>query len=223
MSTAVIESRSLAEARPFSGFHFADAEANHSHAYLLPAVERLLEQATLHGDRRVFDLGCGNGSVAAHLADLGYDVTGVDPSDEGIHRARRAYPQLALSPGSAYDDLAEQYGRYPAVVSLEVVEHVYDPRKYAATLYDLVEKGGTAIVSTPYHGYWKNLALAVSGKMDRHFTALWDHGHIKFWSFSTLSTLLSEAGFRDIKFLRVGRIPMLAKSMIAVGRKVVGG
>jgi hypothetical protein len=32
----------------------------------------------------------------------------------------------------------------------------------------------------------------------------------------TLKSLLSEAGFEDISFVRVGRIPLLAKSMIAV-------
>jgi 2-polyprenyl-6-hydroxyphenyl methylase/3-demethylubiquinone-9 3-methyltransferase len=56
-------------------------------------------------------------------------------------------------------------------------------------------------------------------KMDSHFTALRDHGHIKFWSVQTLGTLLDEAGFRDVSFLRVGRIPPLAKSMIAVAKR----
>jgi 2-polyprenyl-6-hydroxyphenyl methylase/3-demethylubiquinone-9 3-methyltransferase len=55
--------------------------------------------------------------------------------------------------------------------------------------------------------------------MDAHFTALWDYGHIKFWSEKTLRVLLEEAGFRDIRFRRVGRVPALAKSMIAVARK----
>ena len=32
-------------------------------------------------------------------------------------------------------------------------------------------------------------------------------------------SLLSEAGFVDIRFERVGRIPPLAKSMIAIARK----
>ena len=110
-------------------------------------------------------------------------------------------------------------GRFPVVTSLEVAEHVYAPRHYAATLFDLLEPGGTAIVSTPYHGYWKNLAMALTGKLDAHFTALWDHGHIKFWSIRTLGELLREAGFVDIRFERVGRVPVLAKSMIAVARK----
>lgn len=78
---------------------------------------------------------------------------------------------------------------------------------------------GIAIISTPYHGYWKNLALALTGKMDAHFTALWDHGHIKFWSIKTLGKLLREAGFVDIRFKRVGQVPALAKSMVVIARK----
>lgn len=105
------------------------------------------------------------------------------------------------------------------VVSLEVVEHVFDPKLFARNLFALVAPGGCAVVSTPYHGYLKNLALAVTGRMDRHFTALWDGGHIKFWSIETLGRLLRDAGFKTVRFVRVGRIPPLARSMIAVAEK----
>jgi 2-polyprenyl-6-hydroxyphenyl methylase/3-demethylubiquinone-9 3-methyltransferase len=63
---------------------------------------------------------------------------------------------------------------------MEVVEHVYNPRKYVACVYSLLEECVVAIISTPYHSYIKNLALALTGKMDAHFTALWEFGHIKF-------------------------------------------
>ena len=105
------------------------------------------------------------------------------------------------------------------MVSLEVVEHVYYPRRYAKAIFDLLEPGGHAVISTPYHGYLKNLALALVGKMDFHYTALWDHGHIKFWSVATLSRLFIEQGMQLEKVLRVGRVPILAKSMILVFRK----
>lgn len=78
-------------------------------------------------------------------------------------------------------------------------------------------RGG--IISTPYHGYLKNLALAATGKMNAHFTALWDHGHIKFWSIPTLTQLLRERGFTNIRSRCVGRIPAIARSMIAVPQK----
>lgn len=214
----------MKDASEISGYRYAHAACSCAHDYLLPTV-----RAELRGQfsrlpdspSRVFDLGCGNGSVAAALTTEGWDVTGVDPSSEGITEARKTHPELQLAQGSAYDDLAATYGRFPVVISLEVVEHVYAPRDYARTLFNLVDPGGAAIISTPYHGYFKNLALSVAGKMDAHFTALWDHGHIKFWSISTLTTLLSEVGFVDVRFRRVGRVPQLAKSMIAIAQKPI--
>ncbi len=206
------------------GYSYEDAQTNCSHSYLLPTVrEELAKLLKQFGDDssppRVFDLGCGNGSVASVLNQDGWDVTGVDPSSQGIDQAKESYPDLKLFLGSAYDDLAKEYGTFPAIVSLEVVEHVYAPRDYAKSLYQLCEPGGVVLVSTPYHGYIKNVALALSGKMDAHFTALWDHGHIKFWSRKTLSFLLQEAGFQEPRFALVGRVPPLAKSMIAIARK----
>lgn len=198
------------------GYHYDDGDHNSSHQYLLPGVS-----AAISGLQpgRMFDLGCGNGSVAKYFTDAGWTVTGVDPSEKGVTQAQANYPDLDLRLGSAYEDLAGKYGTFPLVLSLEVVEHLYEPRTYAKTVFDLLEPGGRFVLSTPYHGYLKNLALAVTGKMDAHFTALWDHGHIKFWSEKTLSILLEEAGFTNIQFSRVGRIPPLAKSMIAVAQK----
>jgi 2-polyprenyl-3-methyl-5-hydroxy-6-metoxy-1,4-benzoquinol methylase len=203
-----------------SAYRYQHAKTSCAHAYLAPALIRILDELKLEPSKqRLFDIGCGNGSMADRFAQQGWDVTGVDPSIDGIQQARSAYPELKLYNGSAYDDLAAVYGRFPVVVSLEVVEHVYSPRTFARTAFDLLEPGGTAIISTPYHGYLKNLALAVSGAMDRHFTALWDNGHIKFWSMATLGELLREAGFEAVKFERVGRVRALAKSMVAIARR----
>lgn len=203
-----------------SGYRYAGATNAHSHHFLMPRVRSELARLKTDLEKaRLFDLGCGNGSVASLLDNDGWEVTGVDPSTEGIAAARAAYPTLRLEVGSAYEDLVGRFGRFPVLVSLEVVEHVYAPRDYARTVFDLLEPGGTAIISTPYHGYWKNLVIAASGGMDRHFTALWDHGHIKFWSISTLTQLLRETGFRQIRWHLVGRIPALARSMIAVASR----
>jgi len=199
-------------------YHYDTSGLSCVHEYLLPAVEKIV---SARKPQRIFDLGCGNGSVANKLCRYA-PVSGIDISRSAVQIANHAFPHLNIEAASVYDDLAATYGRYPVVISLEVVEHLYDPRTYADRLFDLVEPGGIAIVSTPYHGYWKNLALALTGSLDAHFTALWDGGHIKFWSINTLRTLLSKSGFSHIEFLRVGRIPLLAKSMIAVAKKSNG-
>lgn len=198
-------------------YGYASANAHHTDGYLVPIVLAALQR--LAPGKPIFELGCGNGSTAAKLVEAGYSVTGIDPSKSGIAIATRAFPQCRLEVGSSDEDLAARFGTFEVVLSLEVAEHVYSPKRYAEAIADLLEPGGIAIISTPYHAYLKNLALAVTGKMDGHFTALWEGGHIKFWSRQTLGTLFATAGFDEIGFQRVGRIPAFAKSMVAIYRK----
>jgi 2-polyprenyl-6-hydroxyphenyl methylase/3-demethylubiquinone-9 3-methyltransferase len=198
------------------GAVYGDASPTCANAYLWPALKRAAD-ARCWRDPRAFDLGCGNGATCKMLTSLGFDATGIDPSETGIAIARANGINAHI--GNGCDDLAAVYGTFPLVVSLEVIEHCDRPPAFARTFLSLIAPGGMGFLSTPYHGYLKNLALAACGQMDRHFTALWDGGHIKFFSIRTLRQLLTEAGAGDLEFLRIGRIPALARSMVAIVRK----
>ncbi len=170
-------------------------------------------------DKRLFEVGFGNGWTANHLAQMGYQVSGIEPSDSGVAIAQRTYPSLNLQSGNAYQDLQAKFGTFSIVYSLEVIEHVQFPRKFARSVFNLLEPSGCAIISTPYHGYVKNLIIALLGKTDSHYDPLWDDGHIRFFSEATLTTLLLEAGFSKVEFKRAGRFGPIAKSMIAIAVK----
>jgi 2-polyprenyl-3-methyl-5-hydroxy-6-metoxy-1,4-benzoquinol methylase len=191
-----------------------------------PIAARIIHRLTTAEPRirRVLDAGCGNGNLSARIAAAGFQVAGFDMSVSGIEHARRAFPELQFEVASAYDDLCAQFdGPFDACVCVEVIEHMYDPRACVDRLYEVLRPGGLLLLTTPYHGYFKNLALAITGKMDRHFTALWDGGHVKFWSRSTLTTLLHERGFRVIGFEGAGRVPLLWKSMILIAQRAGRG
>lgn len=198
-----------------SAYQYADLAPAHTSAYLMRSVEELI--AAKGKQARIFEIGFGNGANAKRLSDLGYQVTGVEPSSAGSALASEL--GLNLHQGSTEDDLAARFGQFPIVISLEVIEHVYSPATFARRVADLLEPGGIAVISTPYHSYLKNLALAVSGKMESHFTALWEGGHIKFFSRQTLGQLFAQFGLEEVAFRRVGRFPVLAKSMVGVYRK----
>ena len=206
-------------------YGWKSAEAAHSHSCLLPVIDDAIKLAIGRNGMQannlsIFDAGCGNGYLAGYLRAQGHTVAGCDASREGIKHARQAYPDIRFEDLSIYEKLFEQFGDdWDIVVSSEVVEHLYDPRKFTKNVYDLLRPGGAFVVTTPYHGYLKNLVMAVAGKMDNHFTALWDGGHIKFWSVNTLSVLLTEAGFREISFSGAGRLPWLWKSMVLTATK----
>jgi 2-polyprenyl-3-methyl-5-hydroxy-6-metoxy-1,4-benzoquinol methylase len=206
---------------PDYGWNSGEAEA--SHDYLQPVVLSALRSVVPAGARaaRVFDAGCGNGALLRKLQLSGYEVSGCDASESGVAQARKLCgDEVRVERLSVYEDLSGTFGgQWDVVISTEVIEHLYAPRDFIQQAHRLLAPGGTLILSTPYHGYLKNLALAATGALDHHFTALWDGGHIKFWSYRTLKQLLAEFGFDRFSFFGAGRLPWLWKSMVVVARK----
>jgi 2-polyprenyl-3-methyl-5-hydroxy-6-metoxy-1,4-benzoquinol methylase len=174
----------------------------------------------LDGVRSICDLGCGNGHIAGRLASLGYEVTGIDASRSGIRIAQQTYPKVKFieaTIGGSFEHLAMQC--FDLVISSDVIEHLYRPSDLLDAACSLLRPGGHLLLGTPYHGYFKNLALAITGRMDSHFSTLHDGGHIKFFSVNTLSQLLTTHSFEDLSFTYYGRAPWLWKNMICHARK----
>jgi 2-polyprenyl-3-methyl-5-hydroxy-6-metoxy-1,4-benzoquinol methylase len=167
--------------------------------------------------RSICDLGCGNGHISGRLAQLGYDVTGIDASASGIQIARRTYPRVEFVHALIDRDLS--LGQFDLVISSDVIEHLYRPSDLLEAAVSQLKPNGQILLGTPYHGYFKNLVLAATGKMDAHFSALHDGGHIKFFSVNTLSKLMHGHGFDDLSFTFYGRAPWLWKNMICHARK----
>ncbi|MEN3326112.1 MAG: hypothetical protein V7638_919 [Acidobacteriota bacterium] len=171
----------------------------------------------LEGVQSICDLGCGNGNITGQLAALGYRVTGVDASASGIEIAQRAYPGAEFV--HALIDCDLNLGQFDLVISSDVIEHLYRPSDLLEAAVTQLKPGGQLLLGTPYHGYFKNLVLAATGKMDAHFSALHDGGHIKFFSINTVSKLIRAHGFDDLSFTFYGRAPWLWKNMICHARK----
>ncbi len=201
-------------------YQYRAANAEPSHQYLYPSVAKCLEHVP--PGAVVMDLGCGNGSFIALFHDRNWSLHGSDLSPTGIAIARDTFPGVNFflaDSQNLYADFLATVGPVDVVLSTEVIEHLYDPRGFLRNCFELLKPGGTLILTTPYHGYLKNLVLAITGKMDQHFTVLWDHGHIKFWSRNSLTRALEEAGFANIEFFGSGRIPYLWKSLVLKSTK----
>jgi len=192
-----------------------------AHAYLSNPVLKIVRSLYRGEGVKILDVGCGNGYITSRLAELGHRVVGVDVSQDGIDIARSTYPHIQFNTCSLYDSKYKELvdGLMDCVISIEVVEHLYYPRQLFNMSYQILKPGGYLIVSTPYHGYLKNLALSLLNGWDRHFGVDMDGGHIKFFSKNTLSFLGLEAGFKNTHFQGVGRFPWLWKSMIMVSEK----
>lgn len=204
-------------------YTYEDSNLANAHSFLMTPLLSMLPQSTNpQGQKiRILDLGCGNGSLSNVLAKKGYEVVGIEESEQGFTIASKNFPNCHFIQASIYDlPYAKLQNSFDVVMAVEVIEHLFYPRELARAAKKCLKPNGRLILTTPYHGYFKNLALAVSGKMDHHFHALWDGGHIKFFSVKTLSTLLETESYTDINFKFAGRFPYLWKSMLCSCQKI---
>lgn len=188
----------------------------------LLADKIIYELSSIEGLHDICDLGCGNGYLTHRLAEAGFNAMGVDASPSGIAAAKRNYGKslqfICADIGSENPGKQLRRGSCDAVISSEVIEHLYRPADLIETAKWLLKPEGWLLVTTPYHGYMKYLALTALGKMDKHLNPLWDGGHIKFFSVRTLSELLEIHGMHVENFTFYGRLPFLWKSMICIAR-----
>ena len=178
--------------------------------YLRAAVDRHWDLddrtfAPLAG-KRALDMGCGAGLLAEPLARMGGAVTAVDAAAESIAVAQVHADRRGLTIDYRAGGIEAVAGEtFDLVCSLEVVEHVADPRAFVAGLVAAVAPGGLLVMSTPNRTWLSRLALVEGaerlGQIPRG-THDWD----KFLTPDELSMMIVEAGFEviDITGLSVG-------------------
>jgi 2-polyprenyl-3-methyl-5-hydroxy-6-metoxy-1,4-benzoquinol methylase len=211
----------ISEAKSVDDYGWRSSRLEDHTQHTLPVIKAALSSLHAH---RVLDLGSGNGSVCAELRKLGLDVVGVEYDTNGVAIARSNHPAIPFYQYGVQDEpaalLSQEGGRlFDAVVSTEVIEHLFAPHLLPQFARALLKESGTLIVSTPYHGYLKNLALSIFNGWDVHHHPLRTGGHIKFFSRAALAQLLAESGFRVLEFHGTGRFPYLWKSMIMIAQK----
>ena len=112
-------------------------------------LELVCKKIGLRAGMRVLDLGCGWGGFAAYAAEHhGVEVVGLTVSREQVRFAKERYGHLPID--IRLDDYRNASGRYDAVVSIGLMEHV-GPKNYRAYM-ELVDRclapGGVAFVHT---------------------------------------------------------------------------
>jgi 2-polyprenyl-3-methyl-5-hydroxy-6-metoxy-1,4-benzoquinol methylase len=187
--------------------------APHQQAYIQPWLDKLIATRSWLPGSRALDYGCGNGWFTGWLGRQGFEAVGVDPSESGVDIARAANPNAQFSTDVSRESL-ERLGPFDIVICLEVIAHCFAPMEVLQRFHYCLKPGGMLVLSTPYHGYVKNLAMAVTGKLEGHLDTLWSGAFVHFFTIRSICGLLREAGFENIGVGRAGRIAPLAKTMV---------
>jgi 2-polyprenyl-3-methyl-5-hydroxy-6-metoxy-1,4-benzoquinol methylase len=101
-------------------------------------------------NQNILELGCSEGIGVPILSEFALKYTGVDLDGEAIRDAKRNWVADKIK-FIADDFMGKTYGRYDAVVSLDVVEHIMkkNERLFFETICNNLDSDGIAIVGTP--------------------------------------------------------------------------
>lgn len=201
---------SAAQGRAYAYRH---PDAPHQQAYIQPWLDRLIAARSWPPASRALDYGCGNGWFTGWLGRQGFDAVGVDLSESGVAIAQAANPNAQFSTDVSRENL-ERLGPFDVIICLEVIAHCFAPVEVLRNIHHCLKPGGMLVLSTPYHGYLKNLAMAVTGKLEGHLDTLWPGAFVHYFTIRSIDGLLRKAGFENITINRAGRIPPLAKTMV---------
>ena len=167
----------------------------------------------------IVDFGCSSGALMREMRTVNPNARyiGLDVSSTALSTAARRDPKAEwhkIEDGSTFpvrDGVAD------FVFTSEVIEHGYDTQNTFAELARITRAGGRLLLTTPYHGFVKNLALVLRG-FEKHFDPAGPH--IRFFTKRNLIRARADAGFQTVKHGYYGRFLPFSHSIYVVAEKV---
>ncbi len=132
--------------------------------------------------RRLLDIGCGDGSFLLRASQQGWTVAGTE-LDPGPARA------AGLTVGRSLDDVRHA-APFDVVTLWHSLEHMPEPARVVAEICTVLAPGGAVLVAVPDFGGWQ---AALTGRA-------WLHAdvprHLFHFTAASLTRLLTGAGLR---------------------------
>ena len=119
-----------------------------------PWVVREINKHFVQSTARVLDVGCGAGFLANDLARHGFEVTGLDASENSLAVARHhdVTGKVIYQIGDAYY-LPYADGSFETVCAMDFLEHVEKPERVIAEIGRVLKPGGLFF----FHTFNRNL------------------------------------------------------------------
>jgi SAM-dependent methyltransferase len=108
--------------------------------FLRPVLDKLKREMQL---RTALDVGCGLGTFAVVLKDLGFQVLAVDGRQENIEEAQRRHQGIDFKMGDVEDSMTANLGSFDLVLCLGLLYHLESPLR---AIRNLQHATGTAML-----------------------------------------------------------------------------
>ena len=141
------------------------------------------------GAKTLLDIGAGVGLLCRAAREQGMEAFGVEPSAWAVRAARDSGIELlqGVFPHPALAGL-----RFDVITSIDVIEHLADPRSLLAAMAAALQPGGIAAITTPNV---RSLAARLLGRRWWHFRV----AHVGYFDPRTMRRALQEAGLEMLR------------------------
>ena len=126
-------------------------------------IDNQLRELDMHFNR-VLDVGCGAGQGLNFIKrDLNIgEAYGIDISSDALGKVDElSIKGICLDLDNDYFPFKDEF--FDLVLSIEVIEHLYNPDLYLSEIYRVLKPNGIFIISTPNLSWWVNLLSILAG------------------------------------------------------------
>ncbi len=169
---------------------------------------------------KVLDVGCGQGSLAAAIAERGYEVWGIEQAGYATAKAAARIDHVVHADLTDADAVRASLAgeRFDRMVFSDVLEHVYDPLTVLRSYLDYLAPGGEVLISLPNVVNWQTRLAFLFGRFNYQDSGVMDRTHIRFFTFKTAAEMVRRAG---LSVEAVDHTPLIVRAALPLAKRVL--
>lgn len=167
---------------------------------------------------KVLDYGCGKGDIAKAVLSVNpsLKMTGVDVSKVAVRAAKKKMQGHIFRTITPDKKFPFKDNSFDFVMSLDVLELVYDTEFVFKELARVLKKDGKLLITLPYYGVLKNIVIALVAFNDVYNPR---SPYIRFYTKKNLIIELQAANFSLVTFGYFGRFFPFPRGMYCICKK----
>lgn len=148
---------------------------------------------------RILEVGCAEGNLGAALKEQvpGRTVYGIEIVPEVAKRAAEKLDRV-FTTNVEDEELPLEEGWFDCILYGDVLEHLRDPEAVLRKHRKLLAKGGIVLCSIPNIQHHSIVTALLRSDFQYTDEGLLDSTHIRFFTYSTFSKILLDAGFEPV-------------------------
>lgn len=154
-------------------------------------------------DARILDIGCGSGLITKKIQESGYNVEGLDFSQEAVKKAINNGISAEIC--DLDEGINKNNDKYDVVWAGDIIEHVFDPMGLLREISRVLKKDGILILCIPSDvGIVSRIKILLGySYQEITYKKSGYHKHHTFFNLRLISFMLKKNNFKLSKLYKI--------------------